>query len=226
MSTSTFPNSIDAFPGGDETLPRAALINDAIVAIETALLGGTCPVASAATTVTGPDTYGAAAVVGVGTSYARNDHDHGLPAAPADLPLAGGSMTGAIAMGAHKITGLANGTAATDAAAAGQTPCQGTVAVNALGVKTTTGTLVYGVNTVTGTSSDALVLTLPAAAYGAMVTCIFTNAAGTSATSLAFSGAKVTSGFAAVGVAGAVSVFTLVSDGTNWYGMCSALAES
>jgi hypothetical protein len=35
-----------------------------------------------ATTVTGPDAFGAAAVVGTGTLYARNDHDHGLPAAP------------------------------------------------------------------------------------------------------------------------------------------------
>ncbi len=36
-----------------------------------------------ATTVTGPDTFGQAAVVGTGTNYARNDHGHGLPAAPA-----------------------------------------------------------------------------------------------------------------------------------------------
>ena len=38
--------------------------------------------AAPATTVTGPDAYGAAAVVGVGTTFARADHDHGLPAAP------------------------------------------------------------------------------------------------------------------------------------------------
>lgn len=38
--------------------------------------GGTIP---PATTVTGPDAFGAAAVVGVGTPYARNDHNHGLP---------------------------------------------------------------------------------------------------------------------------------------------------
>lgn len=36
-----------------------------------------------ASTVTGPDAYGAPAVVGTGTTYARDDHDHGLPAAPA-----------------------------------------------------------------------------------------------------------------------------------------------
>jgi hypothetical protein len=41
-----------------------------------------------ATTVTGPDAYGASAVVGTATTYARADHNHGLPAAPADLPLA------------------------------------------------------------------------------------------------------------------------------------------
>ena len=33
---------------------------------------------AAASTVTGPDAFGAAAVVGVGTEYAREDHDHGL----------------------------------------------------------------------------------------------------------------------------------------------------
>lgn len=38
-----------------------------------------------ATTVTGPDAFGAAAVVGTGTTYARNDHDHGLPANPVTL---------------------------------------------------------------------------------------------------------------------------------------------
>ena len=33
---------------------------------------------SPATTVTGPDAYGAPAVVGTGTTYAREDHDHFL----------------------------------------------------------------------------------------------------------------------------------------------------
>jgi len=41
------------------------------------------------------------------------------------LPLAGGTMSGAIAMGSHKITGLANGSASTDAAAFGQVPVIG-----------------------------------------------------------------------------------------------------
>jgi hypothetical protein len=42
--------------------------------------GGTSTSAPPATTVTGPDTIGAPAVVGTGLHYARNDHDHGLPA--------------------------------------------------------------------------------------------------------------------------------------------------
>ena len=44
--------------------------------------GGGGKVPAPASTVTGPDAFGAAAVVGVGTTYARADHDHGLPAAP------------------------------------------------------------------------------------------------------------------------------------------------
>jgi hypothetical protein len=47
--------------------------------------GGTSTSAPPATTVTGPDAFGASAVVGTGTHYARNDHDHGLPAAPVTL---------------------------------------------------------------------------------------------------------------------------------------------
>jgi microcystin-dependent protein len=42
--------------------------------------------------------------------------------ANAALPKTGGTMSGAIAMGANKITGLANGTVASDAAAFGQVP--------------------------------------------------------------------------------------------------------
>ena len=48
----------------------------------------TTPAAAPATTVTGPDAYGASAVVGTGTTYARVDHNHGLPVAPASAALA------------------------------------------------------------------------------------------------------------------------------------------
>lgn len=51
---------------------------------------------SAATTVAGPAAYGAAAVVGAGVAFARDDHNHGLPAAPA----AAGLTSGAVALGA------------------------------------------------------------------------------------------------------------------------------
>src|ERR1019366_1426404 len=45
-----------------------------------------------------------------------------LPSISGLLPETGGTMSGAIAMGANKITGLANGSASTDAAAFGQIP--------------------------------------------------------------------------------------------------------
>ena len=63
--------------------------------------GGVSP----ATTVTGPDAFGAAAVVGVGTTFARADHDHGLPAAPA-VPAAATTVTGPDAYGAAAVVGV------------------------------------------------------------------------------------------------------------------------
>ena len=48
----------------------------------TNFVGGAGGSATPATTVTGPDAYGAAAVVGTSLLYARADHDHGLPSAP------------------------------------------------------------------------------------------------------------------------------------------------
>ena len=63
------------------------------------------PGVSPATTVTGPDAYGAAAVVGVGTTFARADHDHGLPAAPV-VPTAATTVTGPDAYGAAAVVGV------------------------------------------------------------------------------------------------------------------------
>lgn len=63
--------------------------------------------------------------VGNGTTYVRthNDLTDALVAlVNGALQKAGGTMSGAIAMGGNKITGLANGTAATDAATFGQIP--------------------------------------------------------------------------------------------------------
>ena len=79
---------------------RDALKQTEIVAL--AAGGGASP----ATTVTGPDAYGASAVVGTGTTYARSDHDHGLPAAPA-VPTASATVTGPDAYGASAAVGSA-----------------------------------------------------------------------------------------------------------------------
>ena len=60
------------------------------------------------------------------------------------LPKAGGTMTGAIAMGSNKVTGLASGTVSTDAVNKGQLDAVSTVANAALPLAggTMTGTLI------------------------------------------------------------------------------------
>lgn len=63
--------------------------------------------------------------VGDGSTYVRTHNDLTdslLALINGALPKSGGTMSGAIAMGSNKITGLANGTAATDAATVGQIP--------------------------------------------------------------------------------------------------------
>ena len=70
-------------------------------------------------------TYGSASLVPVITTDSKGRVTGVTTSAPLDatkLPLTGGTMSGAIAMGASKITGLANGTVSTDAAAFGQIP--------------------------------------------------------------------------------------------------------
>ena len=108
---------------------------------------------------------------GVSMAYVDTGDANGLVAAKAytdtkvaaDLPLAGGVMSGVIAMGANKITGLANGTAATDAAAFGQIP-------TAFAWGSVTGrptTLAgYGI-TDSLTAATAASTYIPATAYGA-----------------------------------------------------------
>jgi hypothetical protein len=66
-----------------------------------------------------------------------------LDVASTRLALTGGTMSGVIAMGANKITGLANGSAASDAAAFGQITAATAGAV-ALSAVTTAGDLIYG----------------------------------------------------------------------------------
>jgi hypothetical protein len=81
---------------------------------------------TAATSVVNPTTYGAASATGSSTAYARQDHSHGTPAMPRLDQVS--APTAAVALNAQKITGLANGSAASDAAAFGQIPVAGTAA--------------------------------------------------------------------------------------------------
>lgn len=79
-------------------------------------------------TVADGTAFGESSAAGVASAYSRGDHSHGTPAMPR-LDQAG-SPTSDVAMGGHKVTGLANGTVATDAAAFGQIPTVGSGATN------------------------------------------------------------------------------------------------
>ena len=65
-----------------------------------------------ATTVVGPDAFGAPAAVGTSTSAARADHDHGLPANPA--PPAATTVVGPDAYGAAAAVGTSTAYARAD----------------------------------------------------------------------------------------------------------------
>ncbi len=68
-------------------------------------MGVSSPGISFATTVTGPDAYGAAPVVGTDLTVAHGAHDHGLPAAPAPvLPYAGATLIADVAIAAATAT--------------------------------------------------------------------------------------------------------------------------
>lgn len=74
---SALPNLAQLMGGSDGTDLRALRTDSSgqlLVSIGSML--------NPATTVTGPDAYGASAVVGTSLDYAREDHDHGLPSAP------------------------------------------------------------------------------------------------------------------------------------------------
>jgi len=52
-------------------------------------ISNTSPAPTPAASVTGPDAFGASAVVGVSLLYARQDHDHGIPPTPVTSAIAG-----------------------------------------------------------------------------------------------------------------------------------------
>ena len=123
---------------------RDALKQAEIVAL--AAGGGASP----ATTVTGPDAYGASAVVGTGTTYARSDHDHGLPAAPA-VPAPSTTVTGPDAYGASAVVG----TGTTYARSDHDHGLPAAVAVPAAAT-TVTGPDAYGASASAGSTTSAL----------------------------------------------------------------------
>ena len=63
------------------------------------------------------------------------------------LPTTGGAMTGAIAMGGNKITGLADGSAAGDAGAFGQIPLSGSSVTSSVGADSTASTAYHALAT-------------------------------------------------------------------------------
>lgn len=85
--------------------------------------GGGSGVTPSSTVVSGTS-FGAFPAVGAATTYSRGDHTHGTPAMPRLDQV--GAPVAAVALNAQKITSLANGAAATDAAAFGQIPTAGT----------------------------------------------------------------------------------------------------
>jgi hypothetical protein len=116
---------------------------------------------TAATTVTGPDAFGAPAVVGTDKTFAREDHDHGLPANPVTAAAVEGLFTGAnqvflgTGSGAGALATLANGYGIAGFAANPPTPAVGlSITSNNLGSNTalaTTGTVVSTVTLAVGT---------------------------------------------------------------------------
>ncbi len=111
------------------------------------------------------------------------------------LPLAGGTMTGAIAMGGSKITGLANGTASTDAANYGQV----TSAVSGLAPLAspaftgtpTAPTAAVGTNT-TQIATTAFVTAAIAAVEVALASVYLALSGGTMTGPIAMGGSKIT----------------------------------
>jgi hypothetical protein len=88
--------------------------------------GGGGPAASS--TVASSTSFGQSSAAGTASTYSKGDHVHGTPGLPRLDQV--GAPTADVAMGSRKLTGLANGVSAQDAAAFGQIPTGGTGAGN------------------------------------------------------------------------------------------------
>jgi hypothetical protein len=148
-----------------------------------------------------------------------------------DLPLAGGTMSGAIAMGSNKITGLTNGSGAQDAAAFGQLPTLSSLGANPETVTTatvtTTATLALGGNVLTLTSGSNLTLTMPAAAAGAFCWVkIIQPASGTTTNTVTQATSKWPGGTKPTMSTGANATdrYDYYSDGASWFGLITGQA--
>lgn len=127
------------------------------------------------------------------------------------LQTTGGTMSGAIAMGSHKITGLTNGSASSDAAAFGQIP---TVAWNVVAASTTHSSAA-GEITLCTAGVGGFTVTLPAVVANEQV---IVKKIDSGAGNITISPASGTiDGQSTVVINMQYQSFTLVSDGTNWF---------
>ncbi len=103
------PTLAQVLAAGNSALAKITNLTNGTAAQDAAAFGQIPVVARPS----GPDAYGAAAVVGTGAAFARNDHDHGLPAAPA-VPAAATTVTGPDAYGAAAAVGTGTAYARND----------------------------------------------------------------------------------------------------------------
>lgn len=89
---------------GTSITANAAAIAAETTRAEAAEAAVAAEIPAPASTVVGPDSFGASSAVGTSTHYARSDHDHGLPAAPS-VPGPATTVTGPDAFGASPAVG-------------------------------------------------------------------------------------------------------------------------
>jgi hypothetical protein len=132
-STSSISTTLAATPSAVKSaydLANAAAPKTTTISTTSPLSGGgdlstnrTLSIADASTTAKGAvQLTDSTSSTSTTTAATPNSVKTAYDLANAALPKSGGTMSGAIAMGSNKVTGLANGTVSTDAAAYGQLP--------------------------------------------------------------------------------------------------------